>query len=59
MEAAAECHVPLGQTHQGQAGLWVPSGVLSGEQGLLRAVDVSPSQSDPSKFAQRPAQLPA
>ena len=51
-------HVPLGQPHQGQAGLWVPSGAVSGEQGLLGAVDVAPAQSDPSKFAQRPAQLP-
>jgi hypothetical protein len=50
-------HVPLGQTDQGQAGLRVPSGVASGEQGRLRALNVSPSQPDPSKFAQRPAEL--
>ena len=59
MEAAARRHVALGQPHQGQAGLRVPSGVVSGEQGLLRALDVSPAQSDPSKLAQRPAELPA
>ena len=50
-------HVALGETHQRETGLRIPPGAMSGQEGFLRAVDVSLAQSDPSELGQRPPEL--
>src|SRR5918994_7182953 len=47
----------LGQAHQRETGLGIPPGAMSGQQGLLRPVDLSPPESDPSELAQGPSHL--
>ena len=49
--------IALGKTHERETGLGIPPRAMSGEQGLLRARDVSPVESDPSELAQRPSEL--
>ncbi len=51
--------VTLGQMHEGEAGLRVPPGLVRGEEGLLRALDVSPPQADAAELGQRPPELAA
>ena len=49
--------VSLGQTHQRETRLGIPPGAMSGQQGFLRAGDVSLVQPDPSELVQRPPEL--
>ena len=50
-------HVALGQTHQRESRLRIPSGAVSGQQGFLGTCDVSFVKADPSELIQRPPEL--
>ena len=52
-------HVSLGQTHQRETRLGIPPGAMGGQQGFLRARDVSLVKADPSELVQRPPELAA
>ncbi len=49
--------VSLGQAHQSETRLGIPPSTMSGQQGFLRARDVSLVKSDPSELVQRPSEL--
>src|SRR5258706_12064768 len=49
--------VPMGQMNQCKARLRIPPGVVSREQGLLCASDISFPQSYPSELGERPSEL--
>jgi hypothetical protein len=51
--------IPLGQMHQGEAGLGVPPDLVCRQECLFSSLDISPAQPDATQFGQRPPELPA
>jgi hypothetical protein len=51
--------VSLGQAHERETRLGVPSGAMTGQQGVLRAREISLVQADPPELVQRPAEFPS
>ena len=50
-------YVSLGQAHEREAGLGIPTCAMSREQRLLCAFDVALTKANPSELAQRPPHL--